>query len=246
MAPLGPCRRRWSGRNRQPAATGAPKICNPRPAGRIEQTDVSRKFEVSSKARMSLLGRGAISLLLFSLPAFAGSSVQGIHNFHQVDNHVYRGAQPTGEGFKYLAKIGVKTILNLREADQRSAKERQLVTDLGMQYVSVPMSGLTPPTQAQITRILTLLEGATTGGAVFVHCKRGADRTGVVIAAYRIDHDHWDNARALREAMSLGMSFFQVPRESYIRSFHPGIIEAKTVTPTTAVPAVAIPAPAVH
>lgn len=245
MATLGPGRRRGCGRNRQCGATGASKICNPRPPERIEQIDVSRKFEVSSKARMSLLGRSVISLLLFSLPAFAGSSVQGIRNFHPVDNHVYRGGQPTGEGFQYLAKMGVKTILNLREADQRSAKERQLVTSLGMQYVSVPMSGLTPPTQAQITRILTLLEGATTG-AVFVHCKRGADRTGVVIAAYRIDHDHWDNARALREAMSLGMSFFQLPRESYIRSFHPGIIEAKTVTPTTAVPAVAIPAPAVH
>jgi hypothetical protein len=54
-----------------------------------------------------------------------------------------------------------------------------------------------------------------------VHCWRGADRTGAVIAAYRIDHDHWDNSRALKEALSCGMSFFQFPRQSYIRRFRP-------------------------
>ena len=89
-----------------------------------------------------------------------------------------------------------------------------------MQYVNVPMTGLTPPTEAEITRILALLEDAK-AGAVFVHCMRGADRTGAVIAAYRIDHDHWDNYRALKEAMSFGMSFFQLPRQNFIRKFQP-------------------------
>jgi len=89
-----------------------------------------------------------------------------------------------------------------------------------MQYVNVPMTGLAPPTEAEITKILALLEDGT-AGAIFVHCLRGADRTGTVIAAYRIDHDHWDNAQALKEAMSCGMSLFQIPRQSYIRNFHP-------------------------
>ena len=52
---------------------------------------------------MSILYRSVAALFLFSLPALAGSSVQGINNFHQVDEHVYRGAQPTAAGFKYLA-----------------------------------------------------------------------------------------------------------------------------------------------
>ena len=89
-----------------------------------------------------------------------------------------------------------------------------------MQYVNVPMTGLTPPTAEEITKILALLEDTTTG-PVFVHCKRGADRTGAVIAAYRIDHNHWDNARALKEAMAHGMSLFQLPRQKYIRTFQP-------------------------
>ena len=53
-------------------------------------------------------------LLVLSLPVFAGSPVQGIHNFYKVDEHVYRGGQPTEEGFRYLAKIGVKTVIDLR------------------------------------------------------------------------------------------------------------------------------------
>jgi protein-tyrosine phosphatase len=157
---------------------------------------------------------------VLSLPWLADSSVPGIDNFYQVDEHVYRGAQPTTEGFKYLATIGIKTVLDLREDGERATAEAQLVTSLGMQYVNVAMTGLTPPTLAEITRILALLEDGT-AGVVFVHCMRGADRTGAVIAAYRIDHDHWDNSRALKEAMSFGMSFFQLPRQDFIRKFQP-------------------------
>jgi protein tyrosine phosphatase (PTP) superfamily phosphohydrolase (DUF442 family) len=179
-------------------------------------------------------------ILLFALawPAFAGSSGHGINNFQQVDAHVYRGAQPTDEGFKYLSKIGVKTILNLREADERSRAEEAVVLAAGMKYINVPMTGLTPPTEAEITRILAVLEDDNSG-PVFVHCKRGADRTGAVIGAYRIDHDHWDNARALHEAKQLGMGFFEFPRQNYIRAF-----QARTVDATRTVEAKSSPAKA--
>jgi protein-tyrosine phosphatase len=86
------------------------------------------------------------------------------------------------------------------------------------------MTGVAPPTEAQITKILALLEDDA-AGAVFVHCKLGADRTGAVIAAYRIDHDHWDNSRALKEALSFGMSPFQLPRQNFIRRFQPQTIK---------------------
>ena len=107
---------------------------------------------------MSFLSRSLTSLFIFSLPAFAGSSIQPIQNFYEVGDHVYRGAQPTDGGFKYLAKIGVKTVLDLREYDERSSAEEHVVTALGMRYVNVPMTGLTPPADAQISKILVLLE----------------------------------------------------------------------------------------
>ncbi len=179
---------------------------------------------------MSSLRRSFLALLLLSLPLLAGPPVQGIKNFHEVDGHVYRGAQPTTEGFSYLATIGVKTIVDLRENGGRSAREAKLVTSLGMRYVNVPMSGLVPPTKPQIARILALLEDPNSGG-VFVHCRVGVDRTGSVIAAYRIDHDHWENARALNEARDLGMGFYQIPRQNYIRHFQPLTAGDRAATP---------------
>src|SRR2546426_1022194 len=72
--------------------------------------------------------RSRILLFAFALPALYGSPVQGIENFYQVDSHVYRGAQPTNEGFERLAKIGVKTVIDLREADERSKAQEKVVT----------------------------------------------------------------------------------------------------------------------
>lgn len=169
--------------------------------------------------------------LVLAFPVFAGSSGNGIGNFYQVDQNVYRGAQPNADGFRYLAKIGVKTVIDLREADQRSQTEEKAVTAAGMRYVNVPMTGLAAPTEAEIGRALGILEAGN--GAVFVHCKRGADRTGVVIASYRIDHDGWDSERALTEAKARGMSFFQLPRMSYIKAFRPRTLEATTSMATS-------------
>jgi protein tyrosine phosphatase (PTP) superfamily phosphohydrolase (DUF442 family) len=162
--------------------------------------------------------------LVLALPAFAGPAPQGIKNFAQVDSGVYRGAQPTEDGIKYLATIGVKTVIDLRAADERSEAEEKMVAAAGMKYVNIPMSGRTPPTEAQITQVLGILEGDS--GAVFVHCKRGADRTGVVIASYRIDRDGWNNTQALSEAKERGMAPTQLPRMSYIQAFQPRAVVA--------------------
>ena len=181
---------------------------------------------------MHFASRLQIAVLVFGLPVFAGS-VPGIKNFDQVDAHVYRGAQPTDDGFRYLAKLGVKTIVDLREPGDRAKAEERVVTSAGMKYVNVPMTGLTPPTEAETTRILDMLEDSTTG-PVFVHCLRGADRTGAVIAAYHISHDKWDNARALKDAKAHSMSFFQIPRQNYIQNFRPHTVDAKSTPPSDA------------
>jgi tyrosine-protein phosphatase SIW14 len=183
----------------------------------------------------------SLSVCLLGLPLFA-ANLAGVPNFDKVDQHVYRGAQPTDEGFGNLAKLGVKVVLDLRETDGRSAAEKQVVTAAGMRYVNVPMTGLTPPTEGEITRILALLEDGT-AGPVFVHCKRGADRTGAVIAAYQIDFLKWDNARAFKDAKAHGMGRFQLPRQSYVRSFRPRTVDANAATkPAGDAPAPLVPA----
>jgi len=169
---------------------------------------------------MVVRSRTFLPLFLFSVPFWAQSpAAPGIGNFHQVDQNVYRGAQPTNAGFDYLHSLGVKLVIDLREHDQRSAAEQRAVTAAGMQYLNVPMTGLTPPTAEETSKILALLEDGS-AGPVFVHCKRGADRTGAVIAAYRIDHDNWDNPRALAEAVQNHMSRFQFERRKFISTYH--------------------------
>jgi protein tyrosine phosphatase (PTP) superfamily phosphohydrolase (DUF442 family) len=177
---------------------------------------------------MSSFRRAVVCVFVFSVAASARPAIPGIRNFHEVDRNVYRGGQPTRDGFVLLARIGVKTDVDLREPGERSDWEKQTVTALGMHYVNVPMTGLTPPSQVQITKILGILEDGA--GPVFVHCRRGSDRTGAVIAAYRIDHDHWGNARALQEAKADGIAFFQFPRKNYILHFHPRTLEAESST----------------
>jgi protein-tyrosine phosphatase len=70
------------------------------------------------------------------------------------------------------------------------------------------------------------LENVTVG-PVFVHCFRGADRTGAVIAAYHIEHDQWDTARALKDAKAHGMGTFQIPRQNFIKNYPPLTMNAK-------------------
>jgi len=149
-----------------------------------------------------------------------GEQVPGVPNFHRVDQQVFRGAQPTGAGWNSLAKLGVKVVLDLRQdkegGEHMISVEAKAVQEAGMRYVNVPMKGVVAPSDDQIAKILTILNGPD---PVFVHCRQGKDRTGVAIACYRIAHDRWDNKRALDEAKALGMHWHEVGIKRYISHF---------------------------
>lgn len=156
----------------------------------------------------------ALSIGLGGLEAASIPDVPGVPNFHQVDEHVYRGAQPHGQGFEGLAKLGIKTVIDLR--GQKS--EETAVQRAGMRYIWLPWSGYKAPAESQIGAVLTLLED-NSAWPVFVHCRRGADRTGTAIACYRIEHDHWTNQQALAEAKTFGMSSLEVAMQHFILGF---------------------------
>ncbi len=163
----------------------------------------------------------AVSVFALLAPlALADPAVQGVPNFQAVNEHVLRGGQPSEEGFRSLAVRGVKTVVDLRQQDDRSKAEKKLVESLGMRYVNIPMQGMHTPSDKQISRALRILK-SDSATPVFVHCKRGADRTGAVVACYRIQHDQWDNARALHEAREYGMSWYQFPLKRYVLAYHP-------------------------
>jgi len=142
-----------------------------------------------------------------------------IKNMQAVNDHIYRGAQPSSEGFKQLAKMGIKTVIDLRDKPAQADREKQTVESLGMKYVGVPMS-MHAPTDDQVAKALSVLN-STESAPVFLHCLGGRDRTGAVIACYRIAHDGWDNQKALAEATVHGLSVFDVGLRHYIVRFRP-------------------------
>ena len=134
---------------------------------------------------------------------------------------MYRGGQPTPTGFQSLAQLGVKTVIDLRRVNEHSTtSEAQVVEADGMHYINVPLSGVAAPPDSDVSKVLALL-GAGAEGPVFVHCRRGADRTGTIIACYRIEHDGWRNGQALKEAKSFGMNWTELAMKHFVLTFNP-------------------------
>jgi tyrosine-protein phosphatase SIW14 len=131
------------------------------------------------------------------------SKLQGVANFGQVTPTLYRGAQPTNEGFASLAKLGINIVVDLRGS---SAGERRVVTGLGMRYVVIPWRCYSPRDEV-FARFLTLLR-ENPGKKVFVHCRLGDDRTGMEIAAYRMAEQGWTPEDAKKEMAVYGVNWF--------------------------------------
>ena len=161
-----------------------------------------------------------LHLFVLVLPVLlTAADLPEIKNMQPVNDHIYRGAQPSSEGFKQLAKMGIKTVIDLREKRAQADREKQMVESLGMKYVGIPMS-MHAPTDDQIAKALSVLN-STESAPVFLHCLGGRDRTGAVIACYRVAHDGWDNHKALAEATVHGLSVFDVGMRRYIERYRP-------------------------
>jgi uncharacterized protein (TIGR01244 family) len=140
-------------------------------------------------------------------------------NFHRVSEKLYRGAQPKAGGFRQLSQLGIKTIVSLRADDDRSRIEEQEARAAGLSYFNVPFKRLGRPTDEQVDRVRALVN-APENQPVFVHCQYGADRTGTIIALYRIEHDGWTIDQARAEASRYGMKWWQRGMRDYISDYY--------------------------
>lgn len=113
-----------------------------------------------------------------------------ISNFEQVNDKILRGAAPSDENLRLLAKSGVKTIVDLRMSGPAVNHESGVAQQLGINYVHVPL-GFKSPDLSEMTRVLGVLNDSEKQ-PVFVHCRQGADRTGMTIGMYRRIHDKWE------------------------------------------------------
>ena len=145
----------------------------------------------------------------------------GIQNFDRVNRQVYRGAQPDIAGIRYLKKRGIRTVINLRTTAEEWRGEQRVVEAAGMKYAGLPMAGLLRPENGTMRKALDILEGRKHGFPLpaFVHCEFGCERTGTVIACYRIEHNGAGADESLREADKHAMSKFAILQRQYVRDF---------------------------
>ena len=127
--------------------------------------------------------------------------VQGLPNLYKVSDSLYRGALPTAEGLQELKKLGVRTVIDLRESDGNQAK----MAELGLTYEHIPMTALRVKDD-NVVQFLRIA-GAPDHAPMFVHCQRGADRTGLMCAVYRIAFQGWTKDQAIAEMTQGGFRF---------------------------------------
>jgi tyrosine-protein phosphatase SIW14 len=142
-------------------------------------------------------------------------ALPGVKNFGEVTPLLYRGAQPSPEGFKILAGMGINIVVDARLSGTDA--ERKTVTGLGMQYVSIPWHCLFPKDKTFVQFLAVLRDNPKK--KVFVHCRYGDDRTGMMIAAYRMAVQNWSPEEAWKELQKFGFNRICFPLQSYEKSF---------------------------
>ncbi|MBP6909706.1 MAG: dual specificity protein phosphatase family protein [Candidatus Saccharicenans sp.] len=165
-----------------------------------------------NKLRLSLILLLAVSCLLANSPACQKKAprpehwakpikLQGVPNFYQVSDLLYRSAQPTAEGFKELEKFGIRSVIDLRggKTDQKS------MAGTNLKYFAIP-SKASQVREEDLVKFLKIVTDPA-DGPYLVHCHYGADRTGLFIAVYRIVIDNWPKEEAIHEMQSGGFGF---------------------------------------
>lgn len=123
-----------------------------------------------------------------------------LENFYRVSAEVYRCEQPEEKDIPHLRELGIRSILNLRHYnDHPKALENAGFTLLVQRMKAGDL------TLDDLVAALRLLRNAPK--PVLVHCWHGSDRTGSIIAAYRIVFQHWTREAALDELRHGGFGY---------------------------------------
>jgi hypothetical protein len=126
---------------------------------------------------------------------------EGVDNLHRVSKVLYRGAQPTEEGFKNLSKMGIKMVISLRSFHGDSDD----IGDLPLKYKRFTFNTLHAEDK-EVSGVLKLLSDPK-NQPVFIHCLHGSDRTGMMCAAYRVAFEGWTKDQAIDEWTKGGFGF---------------------------------------
>jgi len=128
----------------------------------------------------------------------------GLPNLHRVSDDLYRGAQPTADGFRELKEMGIRTVINLRSFHS----DRDEIGDAALAYEHIAMKAWHPEDEDVVRFLRVATDPARM--PVFVHCKHGADRTGVMCALYRMAVQGWSSEEAVEEMREGGFGHHEI------------------------------------
>ncbi|MEP6847835.1 MAG: dual specificity protein phosphatase family protein [Acidobacteriota bacterium] len=187
--------------------------------------------------RSSTILLAIIALALASFAQTSPSEFKGvkIQSFGQMEPGFFRGAQPLPDDYQSLKDLGVKTVVDLQS--DPTDYEKVDVEALGMKYVNIPMSGYKTPRMDDINTFLALVNNPDTG-TIYVHCKAGIHRTGVMGAAYRFTKSGWDYDKAYTEMKNYNFSAGLVHGsfKSFVRDWSDRLIHDKAAAGASTAP----------
>jgi protein tyrosine/serine phosphatase len=133
-------------------------------------------------------------------------AIDGVDNLHRVNALLYRSAQPSELGMSKLRTLGIRSVINLR------AFHCDLSGIAGTGLLSQRLHVLTWKIQDRhVIRVLRLLRDAR-NAPFLIHCKHGADRTGLMTAMFRIIEQGWSKEAAIREMVEGGYGYHRIWR----------------------------------
>lgn len=149
-------------------------------------------------------------------------NLPGLDNVGRISPSVYRGNQPKKEGYKTLREMGIRTVINLRSHH----REKDMVESAGIRYLEFPIGMLEKINKDEIKQIVRAMSDPY-NQPVYVHCALGQDRTGIVVAAYRMDIDGWSLDEAEKEMQAFGFNDAWVHLKKFIRKYPENNITGK-------------------
>lgn len=131
--------------------------------------------------------------------------VKGLDNFHKVSETLFRSAQPTREGMKKAEELGIGTVISLRSKQ----KDIELAENTDLKLIHVSMRAWNPRYEDAV-KVMQLLNPDNLSAnekPILIHCYHGADRTGMMVALYRMVYQNWEREEALSEMLNGGYGY---------------------------------------
>jgi len=136
---------------------------------------------------------------------------------------LYRSGQPNLGDLKRLRdRYGIRTVVNLRRLDEQTGRkgpsleeERREAERLGLRFIHFPMDIEQQVDQDTVRQWLDLIRQEAVR-PILVHCKAGVERTGLLVALYRMEVEGWSPRRALDEAVHMR---FEPEEEKHVAEF---------------------------